>query len=192
MLAVPHQQELYQRILASKIQLHQIVASQLNVERKRLDKLISSYPLATPERLYRPFTERLIQMDIQLENTMKYYLLRKSSKVQEMKVKIEQHSPAKAIEYSTKSLEQLTQALTRATFSTLEQQKQSFMSTIRTLEALNPLTIMNRGFTVPYVEGKVVKSVEQLKLDDEIKLDFHDGFARAKILAIESKVEGES
>lgn len=190
-LAVPHQQELYQRVLASKTQLHQLVTSQVNMERKHLEKLLASYPLATPERLYRPFTERLIQMDMQLDHTIKQFMMQKRSQFKELQSNIQQQSPAQAIDYSKKNVEQLTLALSRAAIHSLEQRKQAFSGVIRTLEALNPLSIMNRGFTVPYLDGKLVKSALQLKPDDEIKLAFHDGEARAKILAVDSKIEGE-
>ena len=36
-----------------------MVTARLTFERSRLTKLQNSYPLATPERLYRPFTEKL-------------------------------------------------------------------------------------------------------------------------------------
>lgn len=191
-LAVPSQQELYQRILASKTQLHQLVTAQVNMERKRLEKCLASYPLATPERLYRPFTERLVQMDIQLEHIMKHFMMQRRSQFQEHQSKLLQYSPNQAIEYAKRNIDQLAQALSRAAFYSLEQQKQHFSATIRTLEALNPLTIMNRGFTVPYVDGKVVKSVNELKPNDEIKLAFHDGEAKAKIITTYSKIEGET
>ena len=65
-LAVPNQQELYQQILQRQSFIHQMMTSRLNFERNRLTKLQNSYPLATPERLYRPFIERLAQMDYRL------------------------------------------------------------------------------------------------------------------------------
>jgi len=184
-LAVPHQQELYQRVLASKTQLHQLVTSQVNLERKRLEKLDTSYPFSTPEKLYRPFMERLIQMDMQLDHAMKQLLLTKKSQFQMLHVKIEQHSPMQAIEYSKKNIDQLTIALSRAVWTSLEQTKNEFAGVIRTLEALNPLAIMKRGFSVSYIDDSIIKSVKQVKNDDEIRVSFHDGEIRAKVVNVE-------
>ena len=66
-MAVPDQQELFQRVLTQKSQLHQIVRAKLMAERQRLNKLQQSYPLSMPERLYRPFTERLAQLESGLQ-----------------------------------------------------------------------------------------------------------------------------
>lgn len=184
-LAVPNQQELFQRILAQRTHLHQLVTSKVQIERKRLEQLTASYPLSSPERLYRPFTERLIQIDMRLEHTIKQLVMHKKTQFQMLHGKIEQHSPMQAIEYYKKNLEQLTGALSRAALTLLEQKTQEFTGTIRTLEALNPLAIMKRGFTVSYVDGKIIKSVKQVKYDDEIRIAFHDGDVRAKIVNVD-------
>lgn len=77
-LAVPNQQELYQHILNRKSYLHQIVSSKLNYEKSRLKKLKNAYPLATPERLYRPFTERIVNLDMRLSKSTQLFLMKKS------------------------------------------------------------------------------------------------------------------
>lgn len=67
-------------------------------------------------------------------------------------------------------------------FNVLNNKKEAYLSTIRTLEALNPLTIMNRGFSVTYKDNKVIKTVSQLSANDEISVHFQDGEAKAKII----------
>ena len=186
-LAVPHQQELFQRVLASKTQLHQLVSSKVAFATERLQSLMTSYPMATPEKLYRPFTERLIQLDWQLEREMKQLMLEKRARLQMLQATIGQHSPMQAVNYAKKQLQQVTTSLTTGVFHTVEQQKQAFQGTIRTLEALNPLAIMQRGFTVTYTNGQLVKSVHQLKQQDDITIAFHDGEVQAKIVALSAK-----
>src|SRR5690606_29563241 len=95
---------------------------------------------------------------------------------------IKMYSPKNAIQYYGKQLDQTTNLLTRSVLKLLSNKKESFSSTIRTLEALNPLTIMNRGFSVTFKENEVIKSVSQLSVNDEITVQFQDGEARAKII----------
>nr|WP_106779809.1 exodeoxyribonuclease VII large subunit [Lysinibacillus timonensis] len=184
-LAVPHQQELYQRILSHKSYLHQIMTSKLTYEKSRLKKIQNAYPLATPERLYRPFTEKVINLDMRLSRSMQLYMMRKRNELQKKEGAVRSHSPKIAINYSRKQLDQTTNALTRAVSGVLSNRKDSYLSTIRTLEALNPLTIMTRGFTVTYKDHKVIKSVSQLSTNDEISIHFHDGEAKAQIIDAE-------
>ncbi len=181
-LSVPNQQELHQRILTSKSYLHQIMTSKLTLERNRLKKLQNSYPLATPERLYRPFTEKIINLDMRLSRSSQVLLMKKRNELQKLDGTIKMFSPKNAIQYYGKQLDQTTNLLTRSVFKLMTNKKESYLSTIRTLEALNPLKIMNRGFSVTFKENEVIKSVSQLSANDEITVQFHDGEAKAKII----------
>ncbi len=183
-LAVPNQQELYQRVLQRKSQLHQMMTGRLQFERSRLTKLQQSYPLAVPERLYRPFTERLAQIDTQLEQSMQLYMMQKRNVLNRVESELRLYSPKQRIDYTKRHVESQTQQLTRAIFAHLEHNKKQFTSTVRTLEALNPLAIMQKGFNLSYKEGQVVKSVQQLAVEDVITVTYPDGQAQARILEV--------
>lgn len=188
-IAVPNQHELYQQVLTNQTRLHQQISNRLHFERNRLTKLQQSYPLATPERLYRPFTERLLQLDVQLQNTMKYVMIQKKNEQQQLMHRLASQSPKYRLEILKKQLEQQTNQLSRAIQLQLQQNKQVFTNTVRTLEILNPLAIMSKGFTVTYQNDKMVKSVEQLKEADQINVQFVDGLVSAKISTIKKKGE---
>jgi exodeoxyribonuclease VII large subunit len=190
-LAVPNQQELYQRVLSRQSQMHQMMTSRLQFERSRLTKLKNSYPLATPERLYRPFTEQLVQLDASLENATKLYFLKKQNSLQTIQGKLKLHSPEHQLREVQQQLQHRTVQMQRAMDNLMEQKKTSFSAVIRTLEALNPLALMNRGFSVAYVDDKVVKSAADLAVDDTISIAFQDGRADAKIIATHVHQKGE-
>ena len=52
---------------------------------------------------------------------------------------------------------------------------------IEKIELLNPMTILKRGYTVTYKDDKVIKSIKEIKIDDLIKINYHDGYVEAKI-----------
>lgn len=189
-LAVPHQQELLQRTLSSKSYLHQMLTSKLNLERNRLTKLQNSYPLANPERLYRPFTEKLVQLDSLIERASSLYIMKKKHELQQLDSAIKTLSPKMSIQYYGKQLDQLTNSLTRDVFTNLNTKKETYVSVVRTLEALNPLSVMSRGFSVAYKENKLINSISQVSTDDEITIHFQDGKANAKIVSTLQNEEG--
>ena len=53
------------------------------------------------------------------------------------------------------------------------------------LKALSPLTIMDKGYSIPYVEGKVVRSVKMVHENDNITLAVNDGKINCKVLGVE-------
>ncbi|MEG0473428.1 MAG: exodeoxyribonuclease VII large subunit, partial [Solibacillus sp.] len=181
-LAVPNQQELFQNVLAKKSMLHQMMTSRLTFERNRLTKLQNSYPLATPERLYRPFIEQLAQMDNNLENALNMYILKQKSALQQMSSQLKQFSPQHQLTASKQQLVHRTEQLNRAMQQKLAKNKVEFANHLRMLEALNPLAIMNKGFSIAYKDEIVVKSTVDLAKDDIVTITFQDGYAQAKIL----------
>lgn len=188
-MAVPNRQELYQRVLKGQSHMHQMMTARLHFERTRLTKLQNAYPLAMPERLYRPFTEKLVQMDTQLQNSTSLYFMKQRNVLERLQSHLRMQSPQQQVSYEKRQLDTMAQQLTKAVFANIQQNKQQFDSVIRTLSALNPLAIMHKGFNVSYKNGQVVKSVEQLSPDDVIDVTFHDGAAKAKILEVEKKGE---
>ena len=55
------------------------------------------------------------------------------------------------------------------------------------LEALNPLSIVTRGYSVAYSDGKILKKIEDVEIDSEINVKLSDGFVNAKVI---EKVKG--
>jgi exodeoxyribonuclease VII large subunit len=49
------------------------------------------------------------------------------------------------------------------------------------LKVLNPLSIMEKGFSVVYKSEKIVKSINDLTTGDVVELKFVDGSKNAKI-----------
>ncbi|WP_413362602.1 exodeoxyribonuclease VII large subunit [Lysinibacillus sp. 3P01SB] len=188
-IAVPNRQELYQRVLKGQSHMHQMMTARLHFERTRLTKLQNAYPLAMPERLYRPFTEKLAQMDTQLQNATSLYFMKQRNALERMQTHLRMQSPQQQVTYAKRQLDSITQQLTRSAFANIQQNRRQFDGVIRTLGALNPLAIMHKGFNVSYKDGKVVKSVDQLSPEDLVEVAFHDGTAKAKILEVEKKGE---
>lgn len=188
-IAVPNRQELYQRVLKGQSHMHQMMTARLHFERTRLTKLQNAYPLAMPERLYRPFTEKLAQMDTQLQNATSLYFMKQRNALERMQTHLRMQSPQQQVTYAKRQLDSITQQLTRSVFANIQQNRRQFDGVIRTLGALNPLAIMHKGFNVSYKDGKVVKSVDQLSPEDLVEVAFHDGTAKAKILEVEKKGE---
>ena len=50
------------------------------------------------------------------------------------------------------------------------------------LKVLNPLSIMEKGFSVVYKDDKIIKSVNDLNEDDIVDIKLSDGVKHAKVL----------
>lgn len=61
------------------------------------------------------------------------------------------------------------------------QEKHQFLNLVKQLNLLNPLSILERGYTVVSQEDHIIKSVNDVKKGQEIDIRFSDGSVKAKI-----------
>ena len=67
----------------------------------------------------------------------------------------------------------------------IEKEKQAkYIELVAKLDTLSPLKTLTRGYVLTEKDGVLVKSVKELKENDEVKLRFHDGEGMARISVI--------
>lgn len=64
----------------------------------------------------------------------------------------------------------------------INESKNKAVSIISKLDTLSPLKTLTRGYCIAQIDNKIVKSVKDLKKEDEIKIRLIDGEKNAKIL----------
>ena len=63
-----------------------------------------------------------------------------------------------------------------------EESKSEFMQYVAKLDTLSPLKTLTRGYSITEKDGKIIKSKNDLQIDDEIEIKFIDGERQAKII----------
>ena len=71
----------------------------------------------------------------------------------------------------------------------LHDKKSEYSVLVAKLDSLSPLKIINRGYNVAIFNHKVVKSINDISIDDEITMTLTDGKINAKIISKEKKHE---
>lgn len=63
-----------------------------------------------------------------------------------------------------------------------EKEKKRYVELVVKLDTLSPLKTLMRGYSIAEKEGKIVKSIKELKKDDNIDIRLTDGKIQAKVL----------
>ena len=79
------------------------------------------------------------------------------------------------------SLSALTQRLIASTLRSYESRAHSFGVLAEKLNALSPLAVLARGYSVAQKSGEIIKTVSQIKENDDITLVLQDGRAECTI-----------
>lgn len=63
----------------------------------------------------------------------------------------------------------------------IQKYRHDFSSTVAKLNALSPLNVLARGYSVAYSNGKIVSSSDDLTVGDNLNIDFYNGSAVCEI-----------
>lgn len=90
--------------------------------------------------------------------------------------------PLKQVNDNYIILDNIIKQMHLATTNRIVKEKEKAIKLISKVDALSPLKTLTRGYCITTKGKEVLKSINELKVDDEIDIRFIDGFSRAKIL----------
>ena len=59
------------------------------------------------------------------------------------------------------------------------------MNILNTLKLVNPLNIIDKGYSLVTKDNEIIKDAKKLNKDDEINIRFHEGNIKAKVTEVE-------
>jgi exodeoxyribonuclease VII large subunit len=185
-LAVPHIDDLLERILSKKIMLIRGMKARLNSEKARLRSVSSSIVFRNPGRLYEQKIEAVDHLTDRLNRTQMQRMQTNGDRLSHLASNLRRMHPMKLWERKNEQHLRATKQL-QANFSTILKQKQNdFSRNISTLEALSPLRIMDRGYSLIYSqEEKLVKTKNSVKAGEKVTVHLQDGKLHCHIDSIE-------
>ena len=77
--------------------------------------------------------------------------------------------------------------INRIIINNIEKKKRLFFNSIDKLELLNPLTILKRGYSITYIDNKVINDINKVKINDILTIQLDNG----KIIAKTTDIKGE-
>ncbi|MCM3788384.1 exodeoxyribonuclease VII large subunit [Domibacillus indicus] len=184
-MAVPHVEEVSERIKAKESRLMRAASEMVRSSRNRHQAVMNSYVMRNPEALYRQQFERADRLHEQLIRSTNALIDRKKTTVQHASFRLSRTGPGPRIAYETEQLEKLKKSLYRLTQSIVNEKKSTFGRHIAMLEALSPLKVMERGYSLVYSEEKeLIKTVQDVQQGDRIHVQMADGTIYAQVDSI--------
>ncbi|MBS4222379.1 exodeoxyribonuclease VII large subunit [Lederbergia citrea] len=175
-LAVPHIEELMERLLNRKNRLFRGMAEITKGKRGKLDFLERSYIFRNPNKLYEQKWEKVDRITERMQQGHEKLFQRRLSEFQLLQKTLVRHHPAMKLEMSKERFKRVKHQLTQQTRSVLKGKSREFSGKVATLEALSPLNILRRGFSAAYTEeGVLLKSVKQSNPGETLQLQVTDG-----------------
>lgn len=183
-LAVPDQLQLIQYVTNQKRAIFVATETLIRQLTKRLETARLAYPLQYPDRLYRPFIEKLDRLEERLQRTTMRVMDDKRVRLERLSTGLHYATPLRRIQLEQQQLERLMLRNQRATEQAVVAQQQRLMALMRMMQALNPMHVMERGFSIGYQEGQVVKSIEEVVIGKKLTVQVADGMIETVVETI--------
>ena len=184
-IATPVLMEIHQQLRNLQTRLEQALSRQLQIKRERMQALANASIFQNPERIYQVYQQRVDQLEMRLQQMMQQSVQHKRQQLVKNQHRLELGSPSRRVQTEKQALQYLAKRLEQAQGQLMKDKKQQFQRAIQQLDLLSPLKIMNRGYGILQQEETIIKSVDQLEVEQELTIQLVDGTVRSKVTSVE-------
>ena len=184
-IATPVLMEIHQQLRNLQTRLEQALSRQLQIKRERMQALANASIFQNPERIYQVYQQRVDQLEMRLQQMMQQSVQHKRQQLVKNQHRLVLGSPSRRVQTEKQALQYLAKRLEQAQGQLMKDKKQQFQRAIQQLDLLSPLKIMNRGYGILQQEETIIKSVDQLEVNQELTIQLVDGTVRSKVTSVE-------
>lgn len=157
-----------------------IISNKINYIGDNLKNLLKL--IRHPGDKLRETTQQIDNYEMRIKNSLMNLILKKSKDLEQEISNLKSSSPQIKIQASNNKLEIISSALRNGIKANLEKKKKRFSLELSTLQAVSPLSVLARGYSIiSDEEGQIVRSSKNLSLNQKIKARFGEGQIIAKV-----------
>jgi len=161
-MAVPNITDLINNINNLKIRLNENINKKINYQKLYLESIKNSYAIKNPLIMYENKKQKL---DILIDNLNKILLKKYDNakhKFEILKNNYILNNPNLLYKDKIIKLDNL----------------------IEKLELINPLGVLKRGYSLTYIDNKVLKNIKDVKANDKLTIKLHDGEINTTVIDV--------
>ncbi|AWV34942.1 exodeoxyribonuclease VII large subunit [Paenibacillus odorifer] len=176
-LAVPHAGELAAQLRQLQQRLRQALQQRAQRGRERHSVLQRSLALAGPRRTLIQHTQRLDMLRVRLQRSADARLSRSRERKAVLHHSLQRFHPRDSVAAARQRTDSLRRELMGAMQARLQEKRSRYVAEIRHLDALSPLKVMSRGYSLVYDEAEehLIKSLTEVQLGDLVVIKMNDG-----------------
>ncbi len=147
---------------------------------KSQNLVLTSKRLIDPKKKLQDYAFRNDELVTRLENAMKAFLTGQGKDVQLLEKKLV--SPVEVVKQLKTKLEKTNLRMSSAMKTVLSQAEYRLKNSMSLLGSLSPLNVVDRGYSITSHNKQVIKSVADVKQNDEIEVKLKDGTLTATVI----------
>ena len=164
-MAVPTVLDIKTLIDNYKIRLNKNIKNMVNTKFIKLRSLRQSFILKNPMSMYEVKEQKLDTLIDILNKDIKNIINDKDNKLNKIKLSVVLQNPENLI----------------------KDKKVKFDLLVNTLKLVNPLCILDKGYSLVQIDNKIIKSSTDVKVNDILNIRLHEGSIKAEVKEVEKK-----
>jgi exodeoxyribonuclease VII large subunit len=145
------------------------------LQKQRLENRVARLFQASPKKAMQRFEERFRELCPRLVRGLQQTLVLKNQQLQGRRERLMQASPLRGIKRLQERKFSLRHRLIEKNRSQVQLERNRFNGILKNLNALSPLTILERGYSITTIDGKSVKTSQQVSAGDSIQVRLAKG-----------------
>ncbi len=174
-MAVPVLSDTLRKLRSLTVRALSETESRIADYKEQLRYLIERRFFREPMQILLPMAQRLDDLNQRLLRGLDQWRVVQKQRLGNLVQQLFQVSPAKRVGQLKERLSALSHILVRQTVSFIRIEKERFEGTARNLNALSPLAILDRGYSICTHDGKAVKASSQVKKGDPVRVRLSKG-----------------
>ncbi len=183
-MAVPNIMDLRTLINQYTIRLNENMKGIINSNTNRLDNIKNAYVLKNPLALYEVKEQKLDSYIDRLNNNVNLLLNDYKVRLDNIKTSYVLKNPLSSYEPKKEKLKSLNELLNKEMKNIISNNGHKYEIIINKLELLNPLNILDKGYSLVTKDEQIVKDSSNLKENDTINVRMHKGNISAVVKEI--------
>jgi exodeoxyribonuclease VII large subunit len=182
-LVVPVEEELHATLSDYRLRLDRAIDQLMEETKERLQGLARHRALSTPKHQVAMRLQRLDELRVRLDETMNADIADRVSELKLFTVRLRHAGPERRIATANDNLRQQQRALDRAVDRRLQSGNEQLRSSAARLDALSPLAVIARGYSVVRTkDGVLVRRLEDAPTGSTIEARMPDGWLTATVI----------
>jgi len=183
-MAVPTMNELRQILKSKQLEITSIFHRLLDSANHRLKKLKESYILKNPMTLYEIKIQKLDYLSDSLNKVIYSYLQEKKDIVKQFGFNYILQNPQFLIDTKKETFKNLQVHLQKNKTLFLEKRAGELQMVIQALKLLNPLNILDKGYSVVKKENHIIKTTQDVCVQDCLNIHLAEGEINVEVKEI--------
>ncbi|MCS5621100.1 MAG: exodeoxyribonuclease VII large subunit [Nitrospinaceae bacterium] len=174
-LTVPVLNEILKDIRSLTGELIEALCQQLEDYRDLLNRLMDRRFFHQPKEIFSPHVQRLDDLHSRMVRSLEQGLVIHQQRLEDRKHRLIQASPKNKIQLLAEKLVGLQNRMVQNIQTQIRFRRERFEGFLKNLNAVNPLAILERGYSICSKDDKSIKSSAEVKPGDKVKIRLSQG-----------------